>query len=386
MPNRCPLPTFTDWRRRKRMTMPGTDGGCPYNGLPERSFFRNSILRQGELGMERDSNFAMTPSTRVMSAGSCFAARIANFIRMSGVTYLGADDRIANDGESIQEEAPSLFSLRYGNIYTTKHLLQLLQRAIGRLSVEPPITCDRNGRFRNLLRPSVLSYASPEILRADDLAHLSNVKALLGEADVFIFTLGLTEYWMDSETGLALPSTPGCGHGEFDPKRHRFHNASLSEVVDELQHCLALLQQINPNLRVLLTLSPVPLVATYTPVSAVEATFYSKSLLRQAIASTIASPPRNAAYFPSYEIITNPHVIAENFEEDMRSVSEAGVARVMAHFRHRYLASDGECGAIEIPSLSIDPQISIATAAHTEVNPVCDEENIWTAYLNRKDA
>src|SRR5262249_49765210 len=158
-------------------------------------------------------------------------------------------------------------------------------------------------RFRNLLRPSVLSYASPTLLLADDAAHLRNVAAMIREADVFIFTLGLTEFWMELQSGLALPSTPGCGHGAFDPARHQVHNASLEEVVDELQQSIDLLHGLNPNLRVLLTLSPVPLVATYTAVSAIEATFYSKSLLRQAIAIACAS--RSAvSYFPSYEIIT----------------------------------------------------------------------------------
>jgi hypothetical protein len=369
------------------MANPDTDSGCPYNGLPEKAFFRNGTLRQGNLAIGPDRNVVLTPSTRVMSAGSCFAARIANFIRTSGVTYLAADDRIAADSEAIREEAPNLFSLRYGNIYTTRHLLQLLQRATGQLSVEPPVTRDSQGRYRNLLRPSVLSYGSPEILRADDLAHLGNVRSMLGKADIFIFTLGLTEHWVDGETDLVLPSTPGCGHGDFDPKRHRFHNASLTEVVDELQQSFALLQQINPTSRVLLTLSPVPLVATYTQVSAVEATFYSKSLLRQAIASAITGSPRqNITYFPSYEIITNPHVIAENFEKDMRSISEAGVARVMTHFRERYLAAGGEDAGEEIPSLIIAPPPSIARPVPSEIDPVCDEENIWTAYLNRKGA
>ena len=366
-----------------------SDRGCPYNGLAEKAFFRNDVLRGGSLALEADLDLALTPDTRVVSAGSCFAARIATYIRSSGVTYLTCDDRIATDGETIREEAPALFSLRYGNIYTARHLLQLLQRATGQLRVEAPVARDGKGRYRNLLRPSVLSYASTDVLRADDQAHLANVKALLGQADVFIFTLGLTEHWVDTSCDLVLPTTPGCGHGDFDPARHHFRNASLSDVVDELQQTFALLAQINSRLKVLLTLSPVPLVATYTAASAVEATIYSKSLLRQAIALAVAgSPERKVGYFPSYEIITNPHVIRENFAADMRSISETGVSRVMAHFRARYLGqvADETAETAETATLSITMPQSDAPIAAVQVDPVCDEENIWQTYLNRKGA
>ena len=317
-----------------------------------------------------------------MSAGSCFAARISTLIRDAGVNFLVCEDRIETEEQNIREETPNMFSLRYGNIYTARQLQQLLQRVSGERAVEAPVALDPNGRFRNLLRPSVLSYGSMAWLRADDAAHLQNVGKLLCEADLFIFTLGLTEYWVDSESDLALPAAPGCGYGEYDPERHHFHNASVAEVTQELEGAFALLRAINPALRIMLTLSPVPLVATYEPTSAVEATFYSKSLLRQAISLAIESwPYKNVSYFPSYEIVTNPHVISENFESDMRSISDAGVNRVMEHFRARYIVSETlpstGCGHIIIKatptSISIDQRV--------EVDPVCDEENIWLAYV-----
>jgi hypothetical protein len=363
----------------------GGDGGCPYNGLPEKAFFRNAILRQGDLAIEVGGDIVLDSSSRVMSAGSCFAARIATFIKSSGVNYLAADDRAAHD-DSIREETPNLFSLRYGNIYTVRHLLQLLQRATGALTTEPPVARDKNGRYRNLARPAVLSYASVEALRADDRAHLQNLLTLLGQADVFIFTLGLTEHWVDTACDLVLPTTPGCGYGEFDSGRHQFRNASLAEITDELGGCFQILRQINPQLKILLTLSPVPLVATYTDVSAIEATFYSKSLLRQAVALAIGAwPHKSVTYFPSYEIITNPHVIRENFEDDMRSISAAGVARVMAQFKRRFVADNSEesFARIEPPSLSISALPS-SGAVRADVDPVCDEENIWNAYLSKK--
>jgi hypothetical protein len=376
-----------------RTHKPRGEHDCPYNDLPERAFFRNDILRQGNLDVAPEANFQLTPDSRVVSAGSCFAARIATFIQSSGVNYLKSDDRLASRLPEIQEETDSLFSLRYGNIYTARHLLQLLQRSVGLLTVTPPTTLDKKGRHRNLFRPSVLSYASLDVLQADDAAHLANVKELLGQADLFMFTLGLSEQWIDRVSGLSLPSTPGCGYGDFDKDQHYFHNSSLDEVRDELLQVFALLEKINPRLKILLTLSPVPLVATYEQTSAVEATFYSKSLLRQAIDSAIKTwAKNNITYFPSYEIVTNPHVISENFESDMREISEAGVKRVMKHFGRRYLNLDQTAEEV-IPPPTPSPEpftgikpFVIAKKQVPDVDPECDEENIWRAYLNKEGA
>jgi hypothetical protein len=365
-----------------------SDHDCPYNDLPEHAFFRNAVLRQGNLAPAPRPHFQLTSESRVVSAGSCFAARIAAFIQKSGVNYLKTEDRATADETIVREESENLFSLRYGNIYTARHLLQLLQRAAGQLVVDPPVAVDKNGRYRNLFRPSVLSYASVEALRADDTNHLRNVLALLQQADLFMFTLGLSEQWVDRISGLSLPSTPGCGYGEYNKNIHFFHNSTLDEVREELLAVFALLQSINPRLKILLTLSPVPLVATYEQTSAVEATFYSKSLLRQAIDGAVkAWPQANVTYFPSYEIITNPHVINDNFESDMRAISEAGVARVMAHFRTCFLTGDTvepQAAAENVaPAATGFKPFVMKNEAAADVDPVCDEENIWTAYLNK---
>ncbi|MBT5242541.1 MAG: GSCFA domain-containing protein [Rhodospirillaceae bacterium] len=361
---------------------------CPYNDLPDRAFFKKLGDRNGDIGVEPDPNLSIGPDDKIISAGSCFAARIATFIRSSGLTYLFSDDRISSDGDDVREESPAIFSLRYGNIYTTRHLVQLLRRVTGKQIINPPVARDENGRYRNLFRPSVLSYKSEDVLRADDDAHLVNIKTMLERATVFTFTLGLTEQWIDNETEITFPSAPGCGFGEFDPSQHTFHNSTQSEVRQELRESIDLLREVNPDLSIILTLSPVPLVATFTSASAVEATFYSKSLLRQAIADVLSEMPESAsplAYFPSYEIVMNPHFISENFAPDMRSISEVGVERVMKQFRRRFVR-----GAVEEPAISIglvaQPSVAVAdNKLSAGVDPVCEEENIWNAYLAKQE-
>lgn len=369
---------------------------CPYNNLPDRAFFKKLAETHGDLRVTPSSRLSLGPDDKVVSAGSCFAARIAKFVRTSGLTYLFSDDRLDLGEDTVREESPAIFSLRYGNIYTTRHLLQLLQRVTGDRTITPPTAVDKEGRYRNLFRPSVLSYSTVDALRRDDESHLENVKTLLERATVFTFTLGLTEQWIDKETEITFPSAPGCGFGEFDESKHYFHNSTLSDVVYELHESIKLLRTINPNIAIVLTLSPVPLVATFTNVSAVEATFYSKSLMRQALAQVIADceadgsetkPP--VIYFPSYEVITNPHCITDNFEADMRSISEAGVARVMHHFDLTFIKDAPEVPIISLglanPPVAAVKPVGESSKIGVEVDPVCEEENIWSAYLSKTE-
>jgi hypothetical protein len=104
---------------------------------------------------------------------------------------------------------------------------------------------------------------------------------VLEEADVFIFTLGLTETWCTVADGAALPVCPGSVlGGQFDPEQHTFINYDVAQVDAHLDAFIHELQAVNPRAQVLLTVSPVPLLATYEPRHVLQATVYSKSVLR----------------------------------------------------------------------------------------------------------
>jgi hypothetical protein len=88
--------------------------------------------------------------------------------------------------------------------------------------------------------------------------------------------------------------------------------------------------------RVILTVSPVPLVATFVNRHVLVSTIYSKSVLRVAAEQVVQAMP-NTAYFPSYEIVTGHHFGYSLFEPDLRSIKPSGVAHVMSIFARHYL-------------------------------------------------
>jgi hypothetical protein len=99
----------------------------------------------------------------------------------------------------------------------------------------------------------------------DHESHLQHVREMFENLDVLVFTLGLTECWRSREDGAVFPMCPGVLGGTFDKRRHEFLNLGVEDVVSDMTSFIAELRAINPEARVILTVSPVPLIATAEP-------------------------------------------------------------------------------------------------------------------------
>jgi hypothetical protein len=164
------------------------------------------------------------------------------------------------------------------------------------------------------------------------------VRRAIQELDILVFTFGLTEVWINRADGTAYPLCPGVCGGTFDPQQHVFVNLTAADVVADMTAAIALLREVNPAARVILTVSPVPLIATAENRHVQVSTTYSKSVLRVAAEELTKSLP-NVHYFPSYEVITGNFARGCYFADDLRSVREEGVRHVMSlFFKH---ATDG---------------------------------------------
>src|SRR5690606_34218267 len=99
-------------------------------------------------------------------------------------------------------------------------------------------------------------------------------------ARVLVFTLGLTESWFNRRHGYEYPMCPGTVAGEFDEASHQFVNQDFPNIKRALIDTLRRIKAVNENIRVLLTVSPVPLTATMSGNHVLVATMESKSILR----------------------------------------------------------------------------------------------------------
>jgi hypothetical protein len=305
----------------------------PYKTLRDRSFWSRSVSKGFKAGDVGTLPYPLLKAgQKVMSAGSCFAANLVPYLERSGFTYVRTNGRHP-DFRNIGPENFSydIFSAAYGNIYTARHLLQLTRRCLGKFSPQE----DRwhgDGIVIDPFRPGLRYFARTD--REFELLtkqYLDSVVAAFRRCDVFIFTLGLTEAWRSTLDGAVYPACPGTIAGVFDGARHEFVNFTVADVVDDLNSFVGEVRGVNPNIRIILTVSPVPLVATATSNHVLAATAYSKAVLRVA-AEQVVSENNEVFYFPAYEIVTGPQAPKNCFEADLRSVSAEAVEIVMSAF------------------------------------------------------
>ncbi|MCA8924184.1 MAG: GSCFA domain-containing protein [Planctomycetes bacterium] len=318
-----------------------SDPRCPYKTFPERNWWRQSVAEVPRTELDPHAGepapFTITPETRIVTAGSCFAQHIARVLRERGFSYLvGEPGPPTLTPEQRAHHGYGAFSARYGNVYTPRQLVQLVERAEGRFVPEEPFwPPGRHKGWRDPFRPQIQpnGFASAEEAAADRAVHVRAVGQVLRDCDVFVFTLGLTETWISQVDGAVFPVCPGCPHGSFDPARYAFKNFTVGELIADLHRFLELLGGLNPRCRVIFTVSPVPLVATAEPRHALTSTVYSKSALRAA-ADEVARAHAHVTYFGSYEVIC--HSGNDYFAPDRRGVVPAGVAHVMRTFFARF--------------------------------------------------
>jgi hypothetical protein len=319
----------------------------PYKGLPAHRFWRKAVelVEPSELDPVVQARFVIEKTNKVASAGSCFAQHISRQLKSKGFNYYIAEQPPPGlSPESAQARSFGVFSARYGNIYTARQLVQLFDRAYG--DFEPADRCWRrsDGRYVDPFRPQIEpdGFRSVDELEESRSSHLSAVRRMFEQLDVFTFTLGLTEAWCSKSDGAVYPLAPGVAGGDMDYASYRFVNFTVEEVIVDLNRFLANLRDVNPRANVILTVSPVPLIATYEDRHVLQATTYSKAVLRVA-AETIRNDNPNVDYFPSYEIITGQFNRGAYFEDDLRSVKQPGVEHVMRlflkHFTDQTLAS-----------------------------------------------
>ncbi|MBI2698218.1 hypothetical protein BHQ23_20565 [Mycobacterium gordonae] len=234
------------------------------------------------------------------------------------------------------------FSAAYGNIYTPRQLLQLLRRCRGSFRpAEDRWHTDAGviDPFRPGLRYHALTDREFDLLGAQ---HLCAVRRVFEEAKVFIFTLGLTEAWVSRLDGAVFPACPGTIAGTFDEALHGFVNFSVEEVTSDLDAFVTELRTLNRGVRIILTVSPVPLVATATGKHVLPSSTYSKAVLR-VCAEEIVRRHAFVYYFPAFEIVTGPQAPDAYLEADRRSVTQEAIATVMTAFLAACEAPEDAC-------------------------------------------
>ena len=310
----------------------------PYRSKPATAFWSRSVasVHPDEVDLVTSVPFALDKSDRIATAGSCFAQHISRTLASEGYNYIVTETQPRTAGAI--DEGFGAYPARFANLYTTTQLRQLFERAYGLFSPVDEVWNTKDGAFIDPFRPRIQEggFATADACREDTEAHLAAVREMFEQCDVFIFTLGLTEAWRSKVDKAVFPLAPGVV-AEIETENYEFVNYDVNTVVGDLEHSIRYMREINPAMRIILTVSPVPLIATYEDRHVLVSTTLSKAVLRVA-ADMVAKTMPDVAYFPSYEMITGSYRRAEFYADDLREVLPEGVAHVMGTFKRHYLS------------------------------------------------
>lgn len=347
----------------------------PYASLPDYQFWRRAVERlpSTEVNPVVNARFSLSRVCKVATAGSCFAQHIARTLTARDFNYFVTERGDGMTQQEAEQRNFGVFSARFGNLYTARQLVQLFDRAYGRFSPADNVWIRHDGRLVDPFRPQVepVGFVSVAALEQSRAAHFAAVREMFESLDIFVFTLGLTEAWRNIADGATFPLAPGVVAGNMDHERYEFINFDVKDVVCDLQQFISQLASVNPNAKIILTVSPVPLVATYENQHVLVSTTYSKSVLRAA-AGEISKANPHCDYFPSYEIITGNYNRGQYFEDDLRSIKQEGVDHVMRLFLLGYSNENTEHAPISISTSQQEIMNEMAIVNRV----VCDEEAI----------
>ena len=126
---------------------------------------------------------------------------------------------------------------------------------------------------------------------------------------------------------------------QYDPSRHRARMTTVSENYECIKAIYNTVQESFGDKKMIFTVSPIPLNATFQDMSCMVADAGSKSVLRAAIQEFWNQAPPNFIYWPSFEIVkwVSAHLEFTMYSgTDSRHVHSAAISLITDAFLERF--------------------------------------------------
>jgi len=290
---------------------------------------RRSIYADESLPYARVHQF-ITRETPIGSAGSCFATEIRSILIKEGFNY-------------VMTEPNEFTCAAWGALYNVPSMRQLVEKAFGLtktphlVAVKKHMTSDYVAGF-DIVDPfrQNVQFASLEEYEENYQRHLDAAREALLKCEVFILTLGMNELWYLKSDGSILTRMLW----DLSPALLDRRVLTVDENVIELNRMLDVWRHHNPAIKLVVTVSPVPLHATFQGdhTHVIAATCHAKSTLRVA-AEEFVQRNKDVFYFPAYETVM--YCTEKPFLADHRHVAPEAVAKVAKLFKLMFVKDGG---------------------------------------------
>lgn len=241
-------------------------------------------------------SFKLVPAEQVFTIGSCFARNIERHLRRLGYK--------TPTNDYVPKELIGLPLDGFMNKFTPHSMLNEVRWALAPEDAADPalsLIAQRDGTFIDGQLMSKIAVSHERGL--ERRREITEVFQKIRDCRVTVITLGLVEAWYDKKADLYLNRSLPKDCADLEPGRFELHVLDYHELYSSTRQLIELiLQRGHAEGRIVLTVSPVPLTATFTENDVVTANMYSKSVLRT-VAEHIVREFDAVDYFPSYESV-----------------------------------------------------------------------------------
>lgn len=257
------------------------------------------LQSEGYLELYHKPKFNISDDMSFFMIGSCFARNIERILAEKNSNVLSSQIELP---QSVVERVvdPTAVMTKF----TTRSMLTEVKLTLtgqelpdhGLIEVHPD-------RFWNPQLHRLLLLDKQLALKV--ISSVRKTVNLIRDADVVFITLGLTEGWWDKVLGVPLNGPPIDWRHAKKTGRFEFKNSNFDENRNQLNELIALIKKYSrKDVRIILTVSPVPLLRTFSDCDIIVSNSYSKSVLRTLAQEASENDPL-IDYFPSYEMVMN---------------------------------------------------------------------------------
>jgi hypothetical protein len=286
--------------------------------------------------VDHSPRFRISPADVVFTIGSCFARNVEEHLISKAVRVVTADFALPQERYAARSRSNAVL-----NKYSTASILSELQATlVGNKPPQHALIDLGDGTWfdphASITKPADLATV------LDTRRRIAETTKKITQSDVVFITLGLTESWLDQDTGLVLNLPPPFNLIRRSPGRFAWYNSSYEDSLDCMEQTLDLIwTYCRADMRIIVTVSPVPLQTTFSGRDIAVANTYSKAVLR-CVADTLMQRHDLVDYYPSYEMVMNsPRAIT--WEDDQIHVKNTAVKAVVGRFVDLYLATEVQC-------------------------------------------
>ena len=254
--------------------------------------------------------FQIAPCEPLLFVGSCFAGSI---------------------GQRFKDEGFPVVVNPFGTMYNPASILHTLQRLAASSAASSAASPTA----------SSTSSSAPSLVRSDSIAAISASPAAVpavfpaGLPSIVFLTLGTNRVYRLKETGEIVDNCQKRPAALFQEEE-----LTVDQCADYLHQTIALLRQLNPDVCIVLTVSPI----RYRKYG-YHASQLSKATLLLAVDQVLSSPsplPTPLYYFPAYEIINDELRDYRFYASDMLHPSDQAVDYIWERLVDAYFSTEAK--------------------------------------------